>query len=189
MLLFFDMMTAWRLKMTAHHGWSSLNRRWRFGIIAICGLIMITSGFAPVIHAGESACIRGDCQNGEGTYIFYSYGMWYEGSFQDGLFHGQGVLTLPNGGSKSGFFQKGLYLGPQLEYWPEKRHTTGLPASFANQDSASTQKEAPQSPSIPGAVKQPAPMETDISGDLHDGTSILDKLNTIRDTKDKSPLN
>ena len=41
-------------------------------------------------------CIKGDCNNGQGTQTFPD-GYKYVGEFKDGLRHGQGTQTLPDG--------------------------------------------------------------------------------------------
>jgi len=75
--------------------------------------ILLLVCFLPINTFGE--CIKGDCVNGQGTYIFsykndkpqkwiYTYpkGTKYVGEWKDGKPHGQGVLTLPNGRKKVG---------------------------------------------------------------------------------------
>ncbi|MCB1173050.1 MAG: hypothetical protein KDK39_05780 [Leptospiraceae bacterium] len=51
----------------------------------------------------RSGCIQGDCQNGEGTYL-YPNGYRYRGSFKDGQRDGEGSLEYPNGDIYTGNF-------------------------------------------------------------------------------------
>lgn len=44
----------------------------------------------------QVACIAGNCNNGQGTFIFPN-GEKYVGQFKDGKFHGQGTSTFSNG--------------------------------------------------------------------------------------------
>ena len=44
----------------------------------------------------KEGCISGDCENGQGTYV-YDNGEKYVGQWKDEGFHGQGTYTLPNG--------------------------------------------------------------------------------------------
>lgn len=62
------------------------------------------------IQFGLSNCIKGDCQNGEGTYLFDS-GARYEGQFKNGLMHGRGILLFSNGDKYLGEFQKHIRTG------------------------------------------------------------------------------
>ena len=49
-------------------------------------------------------CIRGDCMNGQGTYID-PRGHKYDGEFKDGKYRGQGVYTYPDGRKLVGRFR------------------------------------------------------------------------------------
>lgn len=55
----------------------------------------------------QSGCLRGDCQNGQGTYA-YADGSRYEGQFLAGQPHGQGKFFYPNGDYYQGQFANGL---------------------------------------------------------------------------------
>ena len=82
----------------------------------------------------RKGCIDGDCQEGFGNYIFRD-GAKYEGTFKNGLphgtgkvlyrnsekyegemakgsFNGKGTLSLMDGTKVSGYWQDGVYLGP-----------------------------------------------------------------------------
>ena len=82
-----------------------------------------------------SECIKGDCNNGRGTFIESDgqkyvgqwkdgvqngYGTWtrpdgekYVGKWKDGQFHGQGTLTYTNGTVEKGFWKDGNIVEPQ----------------------------------------------------------------------------
>jgi hypothetical protein len=94
-------------------------------------------------YLGEKAvtqvgCIKGDCQNGSGTYIFkngaryngqflnklphgegkaeYANGERYEGEWAGGSFNGFGTLHLVDGGKASGYWREGTYIGAKNPY-------------------------------------------------------------------------
>ena len=60
-------------------------------------------------------CIKGDCDNGQGTYK-YSHGTKYEGQWKNGQLNGQGILTYPDGSKYVGQWKanqrhgKGAYI-------------------------------------------------------------------------------
>ena len=56
--------------------------------IIVLGLLWCNVGFAQ--------CIKGDCNNGQGTYRWES-GSKYVGEFKDGKTHGQGTFTWASG--------------------------------------------------------------------------------------------
>ncbi|MFN0203701.1 MAG: hypothetical protein ACKVTZ_19395 [Bacteroidia bacterium] len=55
-------------------------------------------------------CIRGDCKNGEGSFLFES-GDKYEGEFKGELFEGKGVYHAANGTHYKGTFKEGKFYG------------------------------------------------------------------------------
>lgn len=61
----------------------------------------------PVHPAG---CIRGDCRNGMGVFVFEN-GQRYEGPFKDGKSHGTGWRYYPNGDTYHGEESEGLRHG------------------------------------------------------------------------------
>ncbi|MEN0005540.1 MAG: caspase family protein [Bacteroidota bacterium] len=95
-------------------------------------------------------CIRGNCQNGTGTYmfedgakyigqfyeglpngkgtVFYPNSERYEGSFQRGAFEGFGVLFQNNGTQVSGLWKAGNYIGSPPETTPTVSAPTNAPA-------------------------------------------------------------
>ena len=60
-------------------------------------------------------CIKGDCDNGQGTYR-YSPGTEYDGQWENGRLNGQGTLTYPDGSQYAGQWKenqrhgKGTYI-------------------------------------------------------------------------------
>ncbi len=55
---------------------------------------------------GFGQCIKGDCENGEGTYI-YADGNKYVGEFKDGKLNGQGTYTFADGSVQKGMWNNG----------------------------------------------------------------------------------
>ena len=57
--------------------------------------------FVPLIGFGQ--CIKGDCENGYGTYLYE--GDKYVGEWKDGKKHGEGTYTTANGHKYVGEFK------------------------------------------------------------------------------------
>lgn len=68
-----------------------------FLLILFCGYLF----FLLVNPYDKNKCIKGDCKNGYGTYI-YNSGMKYEGQWKNGKRHGNGILTYPDGSKYEG---------------------------------------------------------------------------------------
>ncbi|MEM3101644.1 MAG: hypothetical protein QXT99_09890 [Candidatus Nitrosotenuis sp.] len=65
----------------------------------ITSLLIILSTaivFAVIKPLGNNKCIRGNCKNGYGAYV-YNSGMKYEGGWKNGKRYGKGTLTYPDG--------------------------------------------------------------------------------------------
>lgn len=62
------------------------------------------------INLSRKGCIKGNCVDGEGTYVAYD-GSKYIGTFQEGLFHGEGTCYFENGDKYEGQWLKGLFHG------------------------------------------------------------------------------
>ena len=56
-------------------------------------------------------CIKGDCNNGYGTYT-WSDGSKYVGEHKDGKGHGQGTYTYADGTIKKGIWKNGELVEP-----------------------------------------------------------------------------
>ena len=64
--------------------------------ILVQGLLWCNVGFAE--------CIKGDCNNGYGTYT-YANGSKYVGEWKDGKENGQGTYTFANGTVDKGIWK------------------------------------------------------------------------------------
>ena len=64
--------------------------------ILVLGLLWCNTGFAE--------CIKGDCNNGYGTYT-YANGSKYVGEWKDGKENGQGTYTFANGTVDKGIWK------------------------------------------------------------------------------------
>jgi len=64
-------------------------------------------------NVGFAQCIKGDCNNGYGTFTWEESGSKYVGEWKDGTFHGQGVLTYINGVVEKGVWEDGNLVEPQ----------------------------------------------------------------------------
>ena len=57
-------------------------------------------------NVGFAECIKGDCNNGYGTFT-WSDGAKYVGEYKDGKQHGQGTMMLPDGSKYVGGWKDG----------------------------------------------------------------------------------
>ena len=64
----------------------------------------------------ETGCVSGDCENGQGTYVFVS-GTKYEGEFKARQPHGQGTITFPDGNTFVGELKDGKQNGQGTFTW------------------------------------------------------------------------
>lgn len=60
----------------------------------LLSLVAMLTLFA--FQSAEAQCIKGNCKNGKGTYVYPS-GAKYNGNFKNGKIHGQGMLIFSNG--------------------------------------------------------------------------------------------
>ena len=58
----------------------------------------------------QGSCLNGNCQNGEGKYLFTD-GAAYQGGFKHGKFHGQGIMHYPNKDTYVGNWRNNLQEG------------------------------------------------------------------------------
>jgi hypothetical protein len=58
----------------------------------------------------EGECIEGDCENGQGTYIFTDDSS-YNGAWKDGVPDGSGILKYIDGSRLKGKWAGGFYIG------------------------------------------------------------------------------
>ena len=69
----------------------------------------------PVLVAGQK-CIKGNCKNGKGTYIWHD-GMKYVGEWKDGNQNGQGTFTDAIGNKYVGEWKDGNQNGQGTYIW------------------------------------------------------------------------
>jgi hypothetical protein len=60
---------------------------------------------------GFAECIKGDCNNGYGTYT-YANGSKYVGEYKNGKIHGQGAYTFANGTVDKGIWKNNKLIVP-----------------------------------------------------------------------------
>lgn len=99
--------------------------------------------------AAQTGCIQGDCQNGEGKYLFkngaqytgkfynrlpegkgkaeYPNGEQYDGEWSGGSFNGYGTLYLTDGSKVSGYWRQGTYIGAKNPYVLGDEHVPATP--------------------------------------------------------------
>ena len=75
-------------------------------IVAVLAMLF----WCNVSFAGE--CIKGDCNNGYGTYIWANEDK-YVGEYKDGKEHGQGTKTFANGEKHVGEWKDGELIKQQ----------------------------------------------------------------------------
>lgn len=95
----------------------------------------------------QAGCVKGDCDNGAGTYMFksgaiymgdfvnkfpngkgtakYPNGERYEGEWSVGEFNGSGTLYLKDGSKATGYWLKGTYVGMKNPYTLGEEPTSG----------------------------------------------------------------
>ena len=77
----------------------------------------------------KEGCITGDCDNGQGTYIF-GKGEWegdkYVGEWEDGKLHGQGIYTYADGGKYVGQWEDGKFHGQGTYTYADGKIEKGL---------------------------------------------------------------
>ena len=63
-------------------------------------------------NPGFAECIKGNCVNGQGVFAF-SNGDKYVGEInKNGVFHGKGILTHPDGSMEKGIWENGKLVKP-----------------------------------------------------------------------------
>lgn len=70
-------------------------------------------------------CVSGDCQNGQGTYVYPS-GAKYVGEFKDGEIHGVGVCYYTNGSKYSGQWTHRYPEGKGTKTYPDGTKRSGF---------------------------------------------------------------
>ena len=81
-----------------------------FLVFIIFAIAIPLTSFAEEEGCGEEGeCIEGDCENGQGTYVFTD-GSSYNGEWKDGFPEGSGTLKYINGSVDEGEWTHGLYI-------------------------------------------------------------------------------
>jgi hypothetical protein len=80
-------------------------------------------------NAGQNAyksegCIKGNCQNGYGNYIFKD-GAKYSGSFKSGVPHGRGTVIYKNGERYEGYMALGAFEGQGTFFMSNGKKVSG----------------------------------------------------------------
>jgi hypothetical protein len=75
--------------------------------------------------ASKKGCILGDCEQGEGTYV-YADGSKYIGEFKEGAADGQGICYYSNGNKYTGFWKANYFNGEGTMYFENGEVTLGL---------------------------------------------------------------
>ena len=70
-------------------------------LIFVTFLLFIVCQVHSQSNNNSTGCISGDCENGQGTYIFDD-GIKYEGDFKNGHLTGKGTIYWPNGNTYTG---------------------------------------------------------------------------------------
>ncbi|MBK6932491.1 MAG: caspase family protein [Saprospirales bacterium] len=81
---------------------------------------------SSLIESGQTGCIQGDCQNGNGAYIFKEGSAKYVGDFQDGQAQGFGICTYANGDRYRGEWAEGAFMGKGTLYLHDGTNVTGF---------------------------------------------------------------
>ena len=71
-----------------------------------------------------SECVKGDCDNGQGTYTWPD-GDKYVGEFRNGKEHGKGTYTWPDGRKYVGEYKDVKFHGKGTYTWPDGRKYVG----------------------------------------------------------------
>jgi uncharacterized protein YgiM (DUF1202 family) len=69
-------------------------------------------------HPDNRWCVKGDCLNGNGTYLYLS-GKKYKGKFRNGRKHGKGIMIWKNGSKYVGEFQNDCMHGQGDIIYPD----------------------------------------------------------------------
>lgn len=96
-----------------------LNRRSPFSLLLLTMFFFF--GFLPQAMA---ECIRGDCLNGFGTFL-WSSGARYDGDFQNGIRHGAGSYLFADGSLYVGEYQNGVRHGKGSFVWSSGKKYVG----------------------------------------------------------------
>jgi len=89
----------------------------------LCLLLAVVSFIGGC--ASKIGCVKGNCVDGEGTYIFPS-GNIYTGEFKNGKYNGHGTYTFSDGKKYIGELRENKFNGSGTYYFPDGRKYSGL---------------------------------------------------------------
>lgn len=69
-----------------------------------------------LVESGQYGCISGDCESGEGVFVFREGSAKYTGTFLDGKPHGNGTCTYASGERYVGEWNNGAFFGHGVLY-------------------------------------------------------------------------
>ncbi len=75
---------------------------------------------------GREGCIKGDCTNGKGTYIYKGGSAKYVGSFKNELAHGKGICYYDNNERYEGEWENGSFNGRGTLFFEDGSEVSGL---------------------------------------------------------------
>jgi len=87
--------------------------------------------FVPFFGLGqERGCVSGDCENGDGTYVYSGVleGGKYVGEWKDGNKNGKGTYTYASGSKYVGEWKDGKRNGEGINYWILSSKVHNMPA-------------------------------------------------------------
>ncbi|TNE64087.1 MAG: peptidase C14 caspase catalytic subunit p20 [Bacteroidetes bacterium] len=80
---------------------------------------------SSLIESGQIGCIQGDCDNGNGSYIFKEGSAKYVGDFQNGQPDGFGICSYANGDRYRGEWAEGAFMGKGTLYLHDGTEVAG----------------------------------------------------------------
>ncbi|MEI6411945.1 MAG: caspase family protein [Bacteroidota bacterium] len=81
---------------------------------------------SSMIISGKVGCIDGDCEGGQGTYVYKEGSAKYVGDFKNRVPHGLGTCTYANGDRYSGEWIEGAFGGKGTLYQRDGTEVTGF---------------------------------------------------------------
>jgi hypothetical protein len=96
-----------------------------FFLYLYLSFFILLSGFLIfyLFNPFDNECIRGNCENGKGVYIFQS-GMKDDGEWKNGKRDGQGTLTYPDGSKYTGRWKNNRMHGKGTKIYVSDAHYT-----------------------------------------------------------------
>jgi len=127
--------------------------------------------------AGEG-CVRGNCRNGYGTYIYRNQSATYTGNFLNKLPHGQGVIRYENGDYYEGSWNNGTFNGQGTLFLQTGKRVAGIWKAGAFVGPTAPQQAAP-SPTPKASTSTPSKVWAVVIG-----VSTYNHMPTLRFTDD-----